>query len=652
MGNKTREVERSLIERKEIYRQILDAIADMILVKGEGSHILWANKAFRDYYGMSNEQLRDIIDAPFNEVDYTEQYIRDDRYVYNTGEVLNIPEEPVTRHDGLEQIFHTVKSPLRDEKKVVRMTVGVSRNITEQKRIKEDLARYREKLEKLVEERTAEIAGLSEQLQIILSSISNGIVALNQEGMVQLMNQAAEAITGWSSAEAQGQPFFSMISFEEEVTSQSNEPSHKRWFCAGTTTKGILRGRDLQARLVSITGAPIRGQTAMSGVVLVLRDITIERELEEQQLRQQKLESVGLLAGGIAHDFNNLLMGIMGSISVARLELQNGQDPNTILDQAVDACRRAQGLTTQLLTFAKGGAPVKRILQLDKVVHDAAQFALHGSSAKLTFHASDGLPCVEADEDQMVQVVNNLVQNARQSQPHDNLVLVSLRDLSIGEGEKPPLAAGRYVVIEVEDHGCGIPTKNVLRIFDPYFTTKPDGNGLGLASVHSIVHRHGGHVTVRSTEGLGSTFLVYLPAYQGKHREVSVTVGVKNKPDVRRVLVLDDESLVRLVLDAMLRQMGHSAKVVATSDEAFEEFKKAQAAGTPFEWAIIDLTMPGDLEGATVIERLRTQDPALNVIAMSGYSIHPVMANHCGLELKTRLQKPFTYEALAAALES
>ena len=414
----------------------------------------------------------------------------------------------------------------------------------------------------------------------------------------------------------------------------------RRVFCVGAICR---------AGWCRFAGAPLRGRDAVSGVVLVLRDITLERELEEQRLRQQKLESVGLLAGGIAHDFNNLLMGIMGSLSVARLGLQRGDDPGAMLKQAEEACRRAQGLTRQLLTFARGGEPIKRVVNLEQIVRDASEFALHGSSAKLAFRATQGLPPVEADEGQIVQVVSNLVQNARQAQPRDGQIWVSLAPLSVGENERPPLAAGRYVVIEVEDHGCGISPHNLPRVFDPYFTTKPDGNGLGLASVHSIVRRHGGNVTVRSTQGMGTSFSVYLPAYLGIAQQSPPVAMAMGTSKSRRVLVLDDEPVIRRVLESMLRQMGHWGKVVGSSDEAFQEFAVARAAGTPFDWAIVDLTMPGDLDGAVVIARLRAEDSGLKVIVMSGYSAHPVMANQGELDLAARLQKPFTFEALAAA---
>ena len=196
MSDATHSRERAFLDQKEVYRQILDAIADMVLVKGAGSRILWANKAFRDYYGMTNELLYERVDANFNQADYTEQYVRDDHYVFTSGQVLNIPDEPVTRSDGLVQIFHTVKSPLRDDEGRVLMTVGVSRNITESKRIKEDLARYREHLEHMVEVRTDELSRLSDELSTILSSLTEGIVAVDAAGRVQLMNPAARALLG------------------------------------------------------------------------------------------------------------------------------------------------------------------------------------------------------------------------------------------------------------------------------------------------------------------------------------------------------------------------------------------------------------------------------------------------------------------------
>lgn len=645
--------EDELIERTEIYRQILDAIADMVLVKGAGSRILWANRAFCEYYGMTNEELRNIIDAPFNEPDYTQQYIRDDQKVYTTGCTLDIPEEPVTRHDGVEQVFHTVKSPLRDEHGAVRMTVGVSRNITEQKRNNEELARYRLELESRVASRTAELTELSNGLQTILASLAEGIVAVDGTGIIRLMNAAAETLTGWSHREAEGRRWLEIFDFEEEAVWDGAGSA----VLAGTAPPGLIRGLTgwLRGRggtrIVSIAASPLEapGDTPV-GSVLVIRDISLEREVEARRLRQQKLESVGLLAGGIAHDFNNSLMGILGSLTIARLKIRSGADPTPVLLQAESACLRAQGLTTQLLTFAKGGTPVKKSLHITRVVQEAAELALHGTSVKLRFARTAEFDTVEADEGQIAQVVTNLVQNARQASPRDNEVEVRVGSVTLADGDSLPLAPGRYVVVEVADRGVGIAPEHLSRIFDPYFTTRSEGNGLGLASVHSIVRAHGGHTSVESTPGSGSRFLVHLPAAE-RGRQGEATPVPSAKAGVRRkILVLDDDPSVRDALQAMLVSLGHEVVVTATSREAFAARQEACRSGRPFEIACIDLTMPGDLDGAKVIARLREEDPVLEILVISGYSVDPVMARQRELRLLGALQKPFTLEQLEAVL--
>jgi PAS domain S-box-containing protein len=661
MGTEPTDWEHWFVDQKEVYLQILDALADMVLVKGANSRIAWANKAFRDYYGMSNEQLRDIIDAPFNEVDNTAQYVRDDRHVFTTGQVLNIPEEPVIRHDGLEQIFHTVKSPIRDAEGRVRLTVGVSRNITEQKRIKEDLARHREHLEHLVGERTAELASLSERLQIILASLGEGIVAVDAEGRVQMLNHAAETLLACPAEEALGRRVIDLLAIDVEEpvdesalgeSSHLDRNLHERLLRPGQTIVGRLRARDGTERLVSITSASLTApKGSRQGSVLVFRDISLEREVEVQRLRRQKLETVGLLAGGIAHDFNNILTGILGGISVARLQYQNGQDPRAVLDEAEHACMSAQRLTTQLLTFAKGGSPLKRVMQLEGSVRRSAELALRGSACTLEVKVPSNAWSVDADEGQLEQVINNLVLNAQQAMPDGGRVTVAIENVTVGEISPLPLPPGRYVSVEVQDTGAGIAPELLPHIFDPYFTTKETGNGLGLASVHSIVGRHGGHVTVSSMPGSGSRFTIYLQAAalgavpaQDKPRRVTV-------PAARKLLILDDNVRVRNAVADMLNGLGQSVTTAGTSTEAFAAFQLAQSQGAPFDGAIVDLTMPGDLGGAAVVARLRELDPGLKIVVMSGYSVEPTMLRYRELGLAGTLQKPFTMDDLRALLD-
>jgi PAS domain S-box-containing protein len=652
MGNPPSDPERWFLDQTEVYRQILDAIADMVLVKGAQSRILWANKAFRDYYGMSNQELLNIVDAAFSPVDFTAQYVRDDAQVFETGAVLDIPDEPVARHDGLVQTFHTVKSPLRDAEGKVRMTVGVSRNTTEQKRIKEDLARYREHLEHLVQERTAELTSATEHLRTILAALAEGIVALDAAGRIQLMNPAAEGLIGWSDAEARGRDLDTVLSFQPEAAAVPLEGADLRDLALfRRRTAGYLRNREGALQLVSIHLAPLLGELdAFHGSVLVLRDIGLEREVAEQRLRHQKLESLGLLAGGIAHDFNNILAGILGNVSVARSRLATGGAVDDLLEHAERACVRAQGLTTQLLTFARGGAPVKRVLGLATTVREAAELALSGSAVKLDFAFESGINPVEADESQITQAVNNLVLNAKQAMPRGGKISIRLENAVVRDDDSLPLVPGNYVRITVADSGSGITAENLTKVFDPYFTTRPGGTGLGLASVHSIVQRHGGHVSVSSSPGAGSLFSVLLPAAKAAEVRPEARSAAPSREVPRKLLILDDDGSVRKAMAAMLSIDGHSVVATAGSVEAFEAFEAARSEGSPFDAVFVDLTMPGDLGGMEVIRELRQRDPEVRLFVMSGYSEDPVMANARELGLIGALQKPFGVAVLREVL--
>lgn len=654
MSDSTVKRERELLDQKEVYRQILDAIADMVLVKGKGSRILWANKAFRDYYGKTNEQLRDLIDASFNQVDYTEQYVRDDLHVYTTGEVLDIPEEPVTRFDGLVQIFHTVKSPLRDEHGRVLMTVGVSRNITEAKRAQEDLARYREHLEKLVAERTEELSRLSNELSTILGSLVEGIVALDVEGRVQLMNSAAERLLGVALEKASGKDVGDLVDFSpEHASGQKIRLRPSELLASAAPLTGRLRSTSGELRLVSIQAAPLKGSGEdATGTVLVLRDISIERELTDQRLRHQKLESLGLLASGIAHDFNNILTGILGSISVARLEHARGRRADQLLEAAEQACLRAKGLTNQLLTFARGGSPVKKtIADVVRPVREAAELALLGSRCRLELRAAPDVAAIDADEGQLVQAIGNLVMNAKQAMPGGGRVTIHVDNATVKDGSELPLAAGDYVRIAVRDCGHGIAPEHLGRIFDPYFTTKPTGSGLGLASVHSIVTQHGGHVGVSSTVGKGSLFTVYLPVSTTAPNVDTDARATIPEPTRRRVLVLDDDPGVRSVMTATLSLLGHDSVVVGHSGKLFEEVERARRERAPFDVIFVDLVMPGDVRGIEVISRLVEADTGAKLVVMSGYSNDPIMANYREYGLDACLQKPFTVEQVRELLD-
>lgn len=382
-------------------------------------------------------------------------------------------------------------------------------------------------------------------------------------------------------------------------------------------------------------------------------DISERKQMEEELLRTRKLESVGILAGGIAHDFNNLLTAVVGNLSLAKEELEVGGFSHQRLNEAEKASFRAKDLTLQLLTFAKGGAPVKKTAEIQSFVKETALFTLRGSNVRCEFEFSDGLFLVDVDAGQMSQVVQNLVINANQAMPDGGVITVRLNNVRLEPGLNQPasLPPGDYVCLSIQDEGEGIPKEILDQIFDPYFTTKPDGNGLGLATVYSIIHKHGGVITAQSAVGEGSTFTIYLPASKRQSHlnaplaDASVYVGTG------RLLVMDDEEVVRRVLKDMLEQIGFSVDLARDGNEAVAMYKDAYEAGRSYRGVILDLTVPGGMGGGEAIKQIRSIDPQVNAVVSSGYSNDPVMADYEQHGFCGTIGKPYEMDDLRSVMQ-
>ena len=499
----------------------------------------------------------------------------------------------------------------------------------------------------------AAMAEEKERLAVTLRSIGDGVITTDVRGAVVVMNRVAEELTGWTQSEAEGKPLEVVFSIRHETTRQPCENPVERVLSTGRIVElpshALLTSRDGVERLIADSGAPIADRDGKTiGVVLVFRDMTVKQKTLEAMQRAAKLDSLGILAGGIAHDFNNLLTGIFGYVELAR---SRSKDPQAIeyLDGTLATMNRARALSMQLLTFAKGGAPVQKMAQVVPVVQEAVLFALSGANVSCQFDLPEDVwPC-NIDKNQIAQVIDNIVINAQQAMPNGGFIQVAARNVSAEEGQYPGLAKGHYVRVSIMDRGTGIPKDVMPRIFDPFYTTKTKGHGLGLATCYSIVSRHGGCMDVESELGRGSTFHVYLPA-SAEAVVVQAVLAVKQKGS-GIVIVVDDEEVIRKTLGRMVESLGYTVECGRDGQEAIDLYVKESKAGHRLVAMILDLTIPGGMGGKEAAAAIRKLDQELPLFVASGYADDPVMRNPVDYGFTGSIGKPFTIAELSDLLQ-
>ncbi len=390
-------------------------------------------------------------------------------------------------------------------------------------------------------------------------------------------------------------------------------------------------------------------------IAFALHDISLEGEyklLEEERLRSAKLESISTLAGGIAHDFNNLLTGIMGNIGLAKTYEELPQNASKTLGEAEKAAIRARDLTQQLLTFARGGKPVKIIINMGKLIKESATFALRGSAVKLELSLPNDLWPVEADEGQINQVIQNIVINADEAMPSGGVLKITLANSVLKKMSALPLPKGNYIHIEMQDTGIGISKEHFQRIFEPYFTTKKKGSGLGLSTAYSIIKNHGGYITAESAQNRGTIFHIHLPASRKPARVKEEPKREHTAQAGGRILVMDDEGIIRSMLKNMLSLAGYEAELTSDGEEALKKYSQAMEAGKPFNIVIMDLTIPGGMGGKEAIKELKKIDPGVKAIVSSGYATDPIMSEYKKHGFSAVIAKPYSIKQLEETLRS
>ncbi len=543
------EVVRDITERKKSEQQLkfysaaIEEAMDGIQIVSLDGLVIYSNKAVKEIYGYSPEEL---IGKHVNEMNADKEFagriiipsiLKDGRW---SGELM------VVHKSGKSFPIWLATSLVKDDMGKPIALVGIIKDITERKHAEDILKRHHEQLMKIVEERTSELTIVNESLR---------------------------------------------------------------------------------------------------------REIADREKMEQELLKTQKLESIGILAGGIAHDFNNLLASIMGNVSLAMLDLNPSSDTYRQLDAAERASLRAQDLTRQLLTFSKGGTPVKRITMIPELIREAAGFAIRGSRVRCEFSFTSDLWLVDVDEGQISQAIHNLVINADHAMPEGGTITIRCDNMVVDSRCGLPLTPGDYVKITIHDSGIGILKEHLPKIFDPYFTTKQKGSGLGLATTYSIIKKHNGHIIAESALGSGTTFNIYLPA--------SSSVILSKKPDNERILmgsgkilVMDDDEEVRSTTGDVLRRLGYTVEFATDGLRAIELYRHARMSQEPFDAVIMDLTVPGGMGGKEALVRILDIDPDAIAIVSSGYSNDPIMAEYKAFGFKGMVTKPYRIRDIGETLHN
>lgn len=540
---------------------------------------------------------------------------------------------------------------------------SLSKEIKRRIGIENELLHHKDHLESLVEVRTADLQKSEARYRMVVERISDVIWVMDLDGSTfSYISPSLERLLGYSgqalntlSPDTILTPA-SMVILKEAIKqelahhqSHTHEPNRSFLLVLehqhhnGTSVWAEVRG----SLLLDNTNHPI-------GITGVTRDVTERKKFEEEKqrleaqlLRSQKLEAVGNLAGGIAHDFNNILTTILGNITLTKQLLPSSQQhPSYLsyLERAERAALHAKHLTHQLLTFSKGGDPIKQPVPLHELIKESSELALSGSSLVCQTWAAPNLWLIDADPEQINQVMQNLLMNATHAMPHGGSITIRAENIQLSNPDHRsalPLSPGPYVKVTITDEGIGIAEDHLPKIFEPYFTTKPGGHGLGLASTYAIIKKHAGHVSVHSKVGKGTTFTLYFPASPKALKPPELlNLGIRRGQG--HLLVMDDEESIRMMAREMLSHCGYQVMLAKDGEEALTLYQQAMDTHTSFSLVILDLTVPGKLGGLGTLARLRQLDPQVKALVSSGYSNDPIMANYASHGFVGVITKPYS----------
>ncbi|MEI6644679.1 MAG: PAS domain-containing protein [bacterium] len=609
-------------------QRLIKYLPQRIFVKDRNLVYVFCNENYASDLGIKPEQIIGKNDFSFYSAEQAEAYRAADQAVMDSNQTKDFDEQYSIA--GVTRWVHTSKMPYYDEQGQLAGVLGIFEDITERKHAEEEL-------------RKSKI-----QLLAILESTADAILAVNDKGNVLQTNRQFKELWRIPQSLMESGDDSALLNY---VVSQLSDPE--------AFIKRVMEIYDSDAdpmdtftlkdgRIIERYSIAIKMNGERIGRVWSFRDITNRKHVEDELQRLDKLQSIGTLAGGIAHDFNNILQGLYGNISFVKEVLPQDHPCYGSLEKVEQSMHRAVRLTKQLLTFAKGGAPIKEMFDLGPVIEETARFDLSGSNVKLVYNQAADLWRINADKGQIQQVVSNLVINAREAMPNGGNLHITLENANLAADTVTVINPGKYVKVSVKDDGAGIAPEVIKQIFNPYFTTKKFGKGLGLPTAWSIMAKHDGYIGVVSELGKGAAFTFHLPASTSllpAETKPSDT-KVQPSPQPAKILVMDDEETICDLVSKILISSGYSVATALGGKRAIALYKQAQEAGAPFDLVLLDLTIPGEPGGKEVIKELQVLDPKVRAIVFSGYADNPVMANPTAYGFKDAIAKPYTSKAL------
>ncbi|HGJ64007.1 TPA: PAS domain S-box protein [bacterium] len=613
-----------ILEKSKCYQAIFETAKDLIFIKDKNLKYVFMNPSMETF-------CNTLCLEPIGRTD-EEIFDKEIAKTIKKADIQVIDGETVeTEHTVIieekTRIYSIIKTPLRNDSEEIIGLFGIARDITENSNTKKSLQKVEDKYLSLIE------------------NANEGIIVI-QDGLIKFANRKVLSFLNIDNYNLILAPFDSFIHPDDRNMVIKNhfgrlkgEDIPSQYEFRVLDKNGNVRWVLINAVVIDWNGKP--------AILNFLNDITDKRNMEEEILRADKLDSLGALAGGIAHDFNNILTAILGNISLVKMYIMQGDKLYERLVEAEKASLRAKELTQQLLTFSKGGSPIFKTTSIVKSIRDSVNFSLSGSNVKCEFCIPDNMYLVDIDENQICHAINNIIINSVQAMINGGTIYIKCENIIINENDLNIMKPGEYVKVSIEDEGVGISKENISKVFDPYFTTKEKSRGLGLTTTYSIIKKHGGYITVNSELGVKTVFDIYLPA--SKQNCIN-NVFPEARLITGKILVMDDEESIRNLVSEALGMVGYNVYAVCDGKDAIKSYQEAIEMESQYDVVILDLTVPGGMGGEETIKKLIKINPEIKTIVSSGYFDDPVIANYKEYGFKDFILKPYRIEDLQETL--